>query len=847
MGKRFQDGRMKKLTLFLLALFSGIVAAQQTFTTMYPPTGGIYQYTPLTIGQSGNTYNPNVVSSVLGTAVPTTDVLALLQGGWSMAVSGSAVPFYSANLFPATNYGSCKWSASGDVGPCVNAAIAAAASVGGGDVVIPATGLSYFGIQTQIVNSNSGVHLRGAGLGTPRDNGNPNKFLAATRLVWTGGATANPMALIGTVGATQDSLYAIDTTGIVFDCNNLCGIGVEFSNVAHSTFYIGGAEATSINIEFTTPANGTGCCGNQDNDIWAYSRSTSNTYSPTGILLDGGVNGGYNTSINRYRVLYAWYNQGDGIVFGNQDNDLVDVVQVYPNPGATGRPTVFANSNYTPPNGVVVNGVQGSNDTLIHHAETQISMLGFRTGATVTTGVGNTGTTAVSTTTLTTNGTTATGSYVLNFASTTGVAAKMATTCGAGYSAGIPPNDPVVSTTGSTVTLLYPAVSAVASSVSCAFSFGAYLSTVKGTYTVQYNTGTNTVVAGYTCVNANWCISAPAGGTSQSNISVAAGALSFTDLYLPVTGTPNNGDNFTIFFPTPSKNVKVESLDQANNIPLPFWEYGTTGAAGYTGQDVLYNAAGGMVICNQLASCAATGLQSIVVGGANGTASQTDAIVLAGAGNTAGGFGSAAGGHNNQSTGTYTLAMGESNTVSGTVSTAVGESGTSTGSYNFMGGYNAADRGRYAVHCFGSIKFATVGDDQSCFETLHGTGASTTAIRLTADAAAAGAANCVNLPNNTSYVLTIDVNAFDHTTVSKSASWNLLTGLLVRGASAATTALNVASATPTATYTNGTLTGEALSLTADTTNGCLNISYTPPTGNTDTWNIVAYVRTLETQ
>ena len=35
--------------------------------------------------------------------------------------------------------------------------------------------------------------------------------------------------------------------------------------------------------------------------------------------------------------------------------------------------------------------------------------------------------------------------------------------------------------------------------------------------------------------------------------------------------------------------------------------------------------------------------------------------------------------------------------------------------------------------------------------------------------------------------------------------------------------------------------------TADTTNGCLNISFTPPTSNTDTWNVVGYVQTVETQ
>jgi hypothetical protein len=128
---------------------------------------------------------------------------------------------------------------------------------------------------------------------------------------------------------------------------------------------------------------------------------------------------------------------------------------------------------------------------------------------------------------------------------------------------------------------------------------------------------------------------------------------------------------------------------------------------------------------------------------------------------------------------------------------------------------------------------------------LRGTGAAASAFRLTADGLAASAANCVNLPNNSAYSLLMTVTALDHTTVSKNEVWPLWTGLMTRGANAASTSLGL-NTTPVPVV-NGVLTGSAIAATADTTNGCLNISFTPPATNTDTWNVVARVETVEVQ
>ncbi len=172
-------------------------------------------------------------------------------------------------------------------------------------------------------------------------------------------------------------------------------------------------------------------------------------------------------------------------------------------------------------------------------------------------------------------------------------------------------------------------------------------------------------------------------------------------------------------------------------------------------------------------------------------------------------------------------------------------SGVASGFYGRTGGLFAADRARYATDCYASGRLAVLGDAQGCVGMLRGSGATGSAFRVTADGAAAGSANCVNIPNNSAYSLQVTITAFDHTTVTKSALWPAWTGLLTRGANAAATAVAM-NTTPTP-LTNGTVTGMAIAATADTTNGCLNVSFTPPTSNTDTWNVVARVETVEVQ
>lgn len=739
----------------------------------------------------------------------------------------------ATNIIWAPNYGSCTWDAAHDVGACINAAIVEANTLGGRTILVPA---GTYGVSTTINQPYSGVHLVGAGLGIPRDTISPGNYLAVTRLVWIGAAAGS---MFTEYAGSNNTIYSGDVTGIVFDCANLANVCAHFTNVSWSTIQVGVSEPRSVGAWLDTAGGGgTEGPGTQQNDIWIYSRSTSpsNTYSPTGILLDAGAGSNWNTSYNRFHELYAWHAKGDGIVFGNSDNNVIYDLLTYENPGNnTGRPVVFASSGYTMPNGSKVNGY--AFDTIIQHTGAISDVQGFTTGSTITAGGGNTGTAAVNTISLTTNGSTSLGSGVLNFASTTNVLAGMSVNCG-GTSSGIMTGAPVQSVGANTVTVLAPpgAISTVATSTVCVFSYGVTINAVPGTYTI-------------TAVDAtHWSITAPAGGHSQSNIAVASGAVTFTDLVLPLTGTPNANDTFTLVVPSPAVNITMAGLDKTNSIPDPMVEPGASVFLSTTQSPLAapYGAGGNVTIHPQIGTVPTSGTYyATSIGGAGGTATGGYSAQIGGAAVNINGFGAFGTGHNTAASGGFSAVFNEGNYASGAESFVIGQSNLGDGTNAFAYGANGSTRLRYNVDCKGAVQFAVQGDSQSCVQTLKGTGNSTTAVRLTADGTAAGAANCVNIPNNTGYQLIVDVMAFDHTTVTKNEAWSLWAGLLTRGANAASTAITMAT-TPTP-LSNGTVTGSAIAATADTTNGCLNLSFTPPTGNTDTWNIVARVRTVEVQ
>jgi hypothetical protein len=780
--------------VFIALLLLGSSAFAQGVGPIGPPSVGITSI-PVSPAQGGT-----------GWVLPNTLGAAILQ-------------------YPAQAFGSCIWDgATGhDVGPCVNVAIAAAAANGGGTVVVPAppntpTGVFYFA--TEIVNTTSAVKITSAGTGIARDTAVPNIFLAGTRLVWNGAAGAGPAFYDG-IGSGTTTIYAADVTNIVFDCGDLLNTCVHIQQVYGSTFNFGQAEAVKTGVLFDTATADS--IGNQYDVITLTLRNlgASNTSTATGVVFDSG--GTFNTSYDLIHSIDCAYAGGDCIVAGNSDTDAFDgPVRAYHYGSLTsGSPFVMANSAYVPPSGVAVNnraydfhfsGVVGA----------PLYLAGFINGATFTPTVGNAGTGVLNPITLTTNATTAAQSYVLNFASTTGVAAKEAANCG-GTSSGVYPNTLVASVGGSTVTLNLSAVSGggisgVANGQSCTFSLGINPLAVAGTYTIT--------AASPTTFN----ITAPVGGHSQSAIAISSGVIGFTDMTVPLTGTPVTNDTYTVVVPSPSYLTQVDFVDKANSISDPGFESGATGVAPFGTQRsmvLVSNTLGALLAVWNPANTAASILPPTEAAGAvfNGVTLGANSC------NNTSSLGTCLAGPGNILSGFYNLVAGANNTVSGTASSGLGE--------------EATDRGRFSSSTFGSGDFVAQGDAQSGKFVLRGTTSSTSTVRLTGDGNAAGSANCVNIPNNSAFSVVITTQAFDHTTIANNEVWNLWGGLLTRGGNAAATAWT-ASSLPTP-LTNGTVTGSTLAASADTTNGCLNITFTPPSGNSDKWNVVAHVETVEVQ
>ncbi len=192
---------------------------------------------------------------------------------------------------------------------------------------------------------------------------------------------------------------------------------------------------------------------------------------------------------------------------------------------------------------------------------------------------------------------------------------------------------------------------------------------------------------------------------------------------------------------------------------------------------------------------------------------------------------------------------GLGNTASGIRATSLGGfKNLATGTTTVVSGNLASDHGSIGGFFNGGAgceTFSLSGGCQWGVFVLGNTIASASAVRLTSNAAAAGAANCVNIPAGTVYQTAIKISVHDRNTHDY-ASWNAINGTLARGTGNASYAgAGTVAAVPD--NASGGLTTATLIVSADATNQCLNISFTPPGGNTDTIDVTARIDTTEVQ
>lgn len=189
---------------------------------------------------------------------------------------------------------------------------------------------------------------------------------------------------------------------------------------------------------------------------------------------------------------------------------------------------------------------------------------------------------------------------------------------------------------------------------------------------------------------------------------------------------------------------------------------------------------------------------------------------------------------------------GASNAITAQLSTiAGGNRNQLTGPFSAIpGGSLAIDRGRSGFFAFANSSFVSAGDAQLGITVFRGSGATASAFRLTSGGTVVDAGNCMNLPNGFAYGFSIRLHARNFTTTGTDYDWYVPNAILTRDANVASTTL--ALGTPV-TLTRGTVTGAIATVTADTTNGCLDVEFAPPTGNTDTWHAVARIDSIEVQ
>lgn len=203
-----------------------------------------------------------------------------------------------------------------------------------------------------------------------------------------------------------------------------------------------------------------------------------------------------------------------------------------------------------------------------------------------------------------------------------------------------------------------------------------------------------------------------------------------------------------------------------------------------------------------------------------------------------GGFCVAMGDENTCSTHNYGVAMGSENTASGQGGVAMGERNLANGKDCVALGFWAGCYGNLGWFNFGAVNLngnANPGQNSYFVCVIGNTTTGSSAVQLTADGGAASTTNECNPAANTSMTYTADCSITDNTTHHEN-TYSFGQSLITKGSNAASTAMGTGNPTVTTgpTASAGSLTLQATpTQAADTTNGGINISYTPPAANTD--------------
>ena len=202
-----------------------------------------------------------------------------------------------------------------------------------------------------------------------------------------------------------------------------------------------------------------------------------------------------------------------------------------------------------------------------------------------------------------------------------------------------------------------------------------------------------------------------------------------------------------------------------------------------------------------------------------------------------------AGGQSNTASGNYSLVAGSGSTASAIYAAAIGRGNVASGLQSLATGQQASAHSLIGARVHASSDIAAVGDAQMGDYAMQGRSTGGAAVRLTADGAAAGSTNVINLSIKTASSGVLHITGIDTTT------WNSCSWAIPLKMGCAATAGTMALVAGTIDFANvvGAVgaSGNLTTLAADTTNRGVNITLTPP--NSNTWDYVAVYRDAEAQ
>lgn len=200
-----------------------------------------------------------------------------------------------------------------DDAAAIQSAILAAVSRGGGTVVLSA---ATYAVTSGLNINASGVRLvgRGAGFFNPSTGQMP-----ATVIKYIGPAGADVLTLSSVSGGANNKVTGCALVGLGVDGNNLAARGIVVNSVNDCEVEVSAANCTSVQVDFGTVAALADARDTQTNDV-RYIRAYA-TGSAIGIRMQTATIGA-NISLNTFGDLYAYHENGVGLLLGNTDNNL---------------------------------------------------------------------------------------------------------------------------------------------------------------------------------------------------------------------------------------------------------------------------------------------------------------------------------------------------------------------------------------------------------------------------------------------------------------------------------------------------------------------------------------------